>query len=377
MSDQDAGPSSKPMFKKRASRPDQATTSRTAAVNSPLGNGRNHSTAVADGNDNKGRPSGEDNEGEEEEDTSALALDDLVKLRTLRSKQRGVSIDLLNKGEPKKKKKKQKKPGDMDRPKTEEERWEEQMQKGGLMTRSDMRGASTQRGASNGLDGDEGDDDDDDNSDKDDASGTGKDPSKSSVNRLARQANFTEEKATVDVDKHMMAFIEEEMRKRLEAERAGHTDPGNGVPVEQMAKDSSGLLRLGAQDELYSISEKYKQIQQSARDAILQARGRAGADKGERDGGRADGGQDRENEEGNVALSTSMLTSVPEIDLGIDYRVRNIEATERARRAVEQAAEAERKKRETGGNVDDDADYASARCELFTEAWYPFPLPES
>ncbi len=41
--------------------------------------------------------------------------------------------------------------------------------------------------------------------------------------------------------------------------------------------------------------------------------------------------------EDDVKLSTGML-SIPEVDLGISAKVKNIEETERAARAVEQAA---------------------------------------
>ncbi|KAJ3311654.1 hypothetical protein HDU93_005102, partial [Gonapodya sp. JEL0774] len=39
-------------------------------------------------------------------------------------------------------------------------------------------------------------------------------------------------------------------------------------------------------------------------------------------------------QEGNVTLSTTMLTAIPEIDLGIDSKLRNIEDTEKAKRRL-------------------------------------------
>nr|CAG8658462.1 13072_t:CDS:2 [Entrophospora candida] len=38
--------------------------------------------------------------------------------------------------------------------------------------------------------------------------------------------------------------------------------------------------------------------------------------------------------EGNVQLSTTMLTAIPEVDLGIDVRLKNIEETEKAKRKL-------------------------------------------
>ncbi|CAG8440325.1 14293_t:CDS:2, partial [Dentiscutata heterogama] len=37
---------------------------------------------------------------------------------------------------------------------------------------------------------------------------------------------------------------------------------------------------------------------------------------------------------GNVQLSTTMLTAIPEVDLGIDVRLKNIEETEKAKRKL-------------------------------------------
>lgn len=43
------------------------------------------------------------------------------------------------------------------------------------------------------------------------------------------------------------------------------------------------------------------------------------------------------NEEGSVTNSTGMLTAIPEVDLGMDTRLRNIEDTEKAKRAAADA----------------------------------------
>ncbi|KXS09435.1 hypothetical protein M427DRAFT_75447 [Gonapodya prolifera JEL478] len=41
-------------------------------------------------------------------------------------------------------------------------------------------------------------------------------------------------------------------------------------------------------------------------------------------------------QEGNVTLSTTMLTAIPEIDLGIDAKLKNIEATEKAKKKLKE-----------------------------------------
>jgi hypothetical protein len=58
-------------------------------------------------------------------------------------------------------------------------------------------------------------------------------------------------------------------------------------------------------------------------------------------------------EDGNVTNSMGMLTSIPEVDLGMENRLRNIEATERAKREMEQRKEVKRRP--------EDEDFAAAR----------------
>ena len=71
------------------------------------------------------------------------------------------------------------------------------MERGGLVRPGDMKGSGA------GGAHEEGDDDDDDQSGA----------AVKSRNRLARQSNFQGETNVIDVDKHMMAYIEEEMKK--------------------------------------------------------------------------------------------------------------------------------------------------------------------
>lgn len=65
-------------------------------------------------------------------------------------------------------------------------------------------------------------------------------------------------------------------------------------------------------------------------------------------------------EEGNVTLSTAMLTAIPEVDLGIDNRLKNIEETEKAKRALfeKQQADAARQLRKEDIEADN---YAASR----------------
>lgn len=95
-----------------------------------------------------------------------------------------------------------------------------------------------------------------------------------------------------------MAYIEQEMSKRTGA-----------APTSSI--DQASILKAvnNPQDELYAVAEKYKALQQSIKPE-----------------------QTQEEREGNVALSAAMLSSIPEVDLGIDTRMKNIEETEKAKR---------------------------------------------
>ncbi|KAI9499311.1 hepatocellular carcinoma-associated antigen 59-domain-containing protein [Zychaea mexicana] len=104
---------------------------------------------------------------------------------------------------------------------------------------------------------------------------------------------FTTQTNALDVDKHMMAYIEEEMRRRRGEAASKEEDEED----EQQQKD--GLVDI--YEELYMLPERLRV-------------------------------QSKHVEEGSVQLSTQMLTAIPEVDLGIDVRLKNIEETERAKR---------------------------------------------
>ncbi|PWN33509.1 uncharacterized protein FA14DRAFT_62942 [Meira miltonrushii] len=329
MSDHDeaeAGPSIVPLFKKKKG-----------------GAGRISKPISRKNGDDTNQITGEVKDIDAEDDEERVALDDLIALRSMRTKPQGIDLERLNKGELKKKKKKKRKDDDKpDTAKTDEDRWAEQMRKGGLVSRDALQadrasGGNTKKShSSDDEDGDE----------------------KSSAPRLLKENNFQGETGTVDVDKHMMAYIEEEMKKRRQGQRMDAA-----VEAAINAKDTSNGSFNSAEDELYKVAEKYKAIQQSAKDAIAQAKGNINATSSASK--YADAMQalaapipDEEKDEGNASLSTSMLTGVPEVDLGMEVRMRNIEATERAKREMEEARARQRNGMVT---LEDDADFAAAR----------------
>ncbi|CEQ39229.1 SPOSA6832_00750, partial [Sporobolomyces salmonicolor] len=110
-----------------------------------------------------------------------------------------------------------------------------------------------------------------------------------------------------------MAYIESELQKK----RSG-LDPS--APAA-----STSNKPYDPRDELYKVAEKYKFA-----DVAAQEQGK----------------KDKDDDEGNVTLSTSMLMGIPEVDLGIDTKLKNIEATEKAKRQLYDAQMAARKKAE-------------------------------
>ncbi|KAG1151479.1 hypothetical protein G6F37_000971 [Rhizopus arrhizus] len=105
--------------------------------------------------------------------------------------------------------------------------------------------------------------------------------------------SFTTQTNKLDVDKHMMEYIESEMRKRK-----GYK------PQEEIEEEYKDKGFVDIYEELYRIPDQLK-------------------------------GEKKESEnEGNVQLSSQMLTAIPEVDLGIDTRLQNIEETEKAKRKL-------------------------------------------
>ncbi|CAG8643620.1 15119_t:CDS:2 [Funneliformis caledonium] len=116
------------------------------------------------------------------------------------------------------------------------------------------------------------------------------DPWKLTVGGLV---DLDEQTNALDVDKHMMAYIEEEMRKR----RGQRSDSKNDDEIVVSSKP------LNPQDELFQAPDHLRI-------------------------------ESKPISEGNVQLSTTMLTAIPEVDLGIDVRLKNIEETEKAKRKM-------------------------------------------
>ncbi|KAH7907165.1 hepatocellular carcinoma-associated antigen 59-domain-containing protein [Hygrophoropsis aurantiaca] len=122
--------------------------------------------------------------------------------------------------------------------------------------------------------------------------------------RAVRTNNFTQQTNALDVDKHMhanhclnrMAYIEENLKIR--SKPSDSPDPS---------------VKPNSQDEFSLISERWKN---------------------DNPGKPAD--------EGSVTNSLAMLTAIPEVDLGMDTRLKNIEETEKAKRMVAE----ERKERQ-------------------------------
>ncbi|KZT62807.1 hypothetical protein CALCODRAFT_425313 [Calocera cornea HHB12733] len=109
-----------------------------------------------------------------------------------------------------------------------------------------------------------------------------------SIAKKLRANNFTQQTGALDVNKHMMEYIEQELQKRR-----GDTGPA-------VVEEKTGAYDPYAQ--LFKVDPKFKTKSRT------------------------------EEEEGGVATSMAMLTAIPEVDLGMETRLRNIEETEKAKR---------------------------------------------
>ncbi|KAJ3516151.1 hypothetical protein NLJ89_g1308 [Agrocybe chaxingu] len=178
-----------------------------------------------------------------DEGEAKLPLADLLELRKLKRAREGIDVNKLNKGDNKKKK----------RPREEKDQ-------GGL-----RKGAAAH-------------DEDDEEEDKD-----------AKTRRVIRSNNFTQQTNALDVDKHMMAYIEENLKVR--------SRPREESDEEEAAVDP--------QEALYNIADRWKVEKQKPTTDV-----------------------------GSVTNSMSMLTAIPEVDLGMDTRLKNIEETEKAKRVV-------------------------------------------
>ncbi|KAI8999314.1 hepatocellular carcinoma-associated antigen 59-domain-containing protein [Gaertneriomyces semiglobifer] len=108
--------------------------------------------------------------------------------------------------------------------------------------------------------------------------------------------SFATESDAMDSERLMQEFIEKELRKRRGATEGDQAEDGQSRPISD------------PHDELFQIPEH------------LQTR-------------------EKPVNEGSVTLSTTMLTAIPEVDLGVSVKLKNIEETEKAkRRLLEQAS---------------------------------------
>ncbi|KAI0722708.1 hepatocellular carcinoma-associated antigen 59-domain-containing protein [Earliella scabrosa] len=205
-------------------------------------------------------PSSTTEEQQEQQEEEKLDVADLIELRKLRKAREGIDVAKLSKGDIKKKRK---------RPKEGEE------EVYGLRP-----GVATH-------DNDEEEED-----------------AETKARKVVRANNFTQQTNALDVDKHMMAYIEENMKLRKGAKEEKQEDDGPADPYA----------------ELFRLTDKNK----------------------------------KKEEEGNVTNSLAMLTAIPEVDLGMDTRLKNIEETEKAKRLISEQRK-ERMKR------DDEAHLAAAR----------------
>ncbi|KAF7302048.1 hypothetical protein MIND_00771200 [Mycena indigotica] len=183
---------------------------------------------------------------DEDDDTAGpIDLNDLIELRKLRKARQGIDAAKLTKGDAKRRK----------RPREEDE--------------------VVQAGLRPGF----RDVDDDEDRDEDDIDARAR--------RAVRANNFTQQTNALDVDKHMMAYIEA------------------NLTVRSRPRDEDTAQRpADPQEALYTISDRWK------------------VDKS------------KPTDDGSVTNSAAMLTAIPEVDLGMDSRLKNIEDTEKAKRDV-------------------------------------------
>ncbi|KAJ3176634.1 hypothetical protein HDU87_004962 [Geranomyces variabilis] len=233
-------------------------------------------------------PSNDKDNDNDNDNTLGSVLQEALELRKYRRRAPGMDLHDLNRGDEQKRKKKRKDDedgggagggggGDAE---PNDDPWKLNSG-GGLITADEVKGMSfggAERGDGAGQAGGAG------------GGGGG----------LTSSGGFATESNAMDTERHMREFIEKEMRKRR-----GEVD-GDGTSSAAGAQPAV----LDPHDELFQIPDHLKTVEKPV-------------------------------SEGNVTLSTSMLTAIPEIDLGISSKLQNIEETEKAkRRLVERKAAA-------------------------------------
>ncbi|KAL0950237.1 hypothetical protein HGRIS_010223 [Hohenbuehelia grisea] len=216
----------------------------------------------------------EDEPTAENEEEEKLPLAELIELRKLRKARQGIDATKLTKGDVKKRR----------RPVEEPE------QKSGL-----HKGATPEH--------------DDD--------GAGEAAEKEArARRVVRQNNFTQQTNALDVDKHMCvnsfvssvathAYQLASTLKISSTNRMAYIEENLKVRGRPRDDDDDATKPADSDDDLYKIVDRWK------------------VDK-----------QNPPTDEGSVTNSLTMLTAIPEVDLGMDARLKNIEETEKAKRVV-------------------------------------------
>ncbi|KAL1740996.1 hepatocellular carcinoma-associated antigen 59-domain-containing protein [Schizophyllum fasciatum] len=187
-------------------------------------------------------PQADADEGPQEGDEK-LSLADLIELRKLRKSQEGIDAQKLSRGDKKKRK----------RTVPEEQGG---LRKGAVV--DPLEDEETEEGKT------------------------------AKARRVVRNNNFTQQTNALDVDKHMIAYIEQNLKVR-------------GRPLDE---DEKKQEPLDPQEALYHLSDKWNLNKNAAP------------------------------EDGSVTNSMTMLTAIPEVDLGMDARLKNIEETEKAKRLI-------------------------------------------
>ncbi|KAJ2356879.1 hypothetical protein GGF43_001796, partial [Coemansia sp. RSA 2618] len=130
-----------------------------------------------------------------------------------------------------------------------------------------------------------------DNNNDDDNVDADNDKGKRQVSRSLDGA-FTQQNNKLDANKHMMAYIEDEMRRH----KSG-ADGNNGEVKKEDQRNGGGGQSI---DDLYQVPEHLRVV------------------------------EERPVSEGNVAMASKMLTSIQEVDLGAESKSRNVVATNQA-----------------------------------------------
>ncbi|KAJ1922356.1 hypothetical protein H4219_000218 [Mycoemilia scoparia] len=202
-----------------------------------------------------------------------LTIEEIQYLQKQRSRQHGLSVEELNKVESKRKKKKLKSSG------------------------SEEKASKDSK--------DDGDD------------GSKQTDIEYGIKKPSVLGTFTTQTNVLDVNKHMMSYIEENVKKHRESvqdknksdSHGNEKKDGGADPAKDHDKEDRGASK-DLKEDIYQIPDHLRLT------------------------------SEKPVKEGNLSLSTAMLTSIPEVDLGMDTRIKNIEMTEKAKRDL---AEKEKK----------------------------------